>query len=72
MGIFDYFKKILESKKVEEVEKEKIAFSEIEGWIDKKRKHLRFGSPRPELAPDIPTIPQFGAHWRNSTLSTQK
>ena len=40
MGIFDFFKKIITDKKAEEAEKEKIAFSGIADWIEKKRKEI--------------------------------
>ena len=40
MGMFDFFKKIITDKKAEEAEKEKIAFSGIADWIEKKRKEI--------------------------------
>ena len=36
--IFDFVKKIFENKEVEEIKKEKIAFSDIQGHVEKKRK----------------------------------
>lgn len=38
MGIFDLFKKLVGKKEVEEIVTEKISFSDIEGWIGKKKK----------------------------------
>ncbi|MDO8622927.1 MAG: hypothetical protein Q7R52_01670 [archaeon] len=41
MGIFDFLKKIFkENKELEKDEKEKIEFSEIENWIEKKEKEI--------------------------------
>jgi len=40
MGLFDFFKKILEKKEAPIIEQEKIAFSEIGNWIEKKRKEI--------------------------------
>jgi len=37
MGIFNFFKKITKNKKTEEPKTEKLAFSEIRVWIEKKR-----------------------------------
>ena len=36
MGIFDFLKKIVKKNKVEEIVIEKLVFSEIEGWIERK------------------------------------
>jgi len=36
MGIFDLFKKLVKKNKVEEIVIEKLVFSEIEGWIERK------------------------------------
>ncbi len=36
MGIFDLFKKLIKENKVEKIVTEKLAFSEIEGWIERK------------------------------------
>ena len=36
MGIFDFLKKIVKTDKVEEIVIEKLVFSEIEGWIERK------------------------------------
>ena len=36
MGLFDFFKKIIKTDKIEEVIQEKLAFSEIENWIGEK------------------------------------
>lgn len=36
MGIFDLFKKLVKGNKVEEIVIEKLVFSEIEGWIERK------------------------------------
>ncbi|GAG53874.1 unnamed protein product [marine sediment metagenome] len=36
MGIFDLFKKLVKENKVEEIVIEKLAFSDIEGWIERK------------------------------------
>ncbi len=38
MGIFDFFKKIVKEKNVENIVKEKLAFSRIEDWIKNKIK----------------------------------
>ena len=38
MGIFDLFKKLFKEKKVEEIVTEKLAFSDIENWIENKIK----------------------------------
>ncbi len=38
MGIFDFFKKIFEEEKVGEIKSEKVAFSDIKDWIEKKGK----------------------------------
>ncbi len=38
MGIFDFFRRLVEEKKVEEIVIEKLAFSEIEDWIKNKIK----------------------------------
>jgi len=38
MGLFDFFKKLVKENKVEEIVMEKLAFSEIEGWIENKIK----------------------------------
>ena len=35
MGIFDFFRKLVEEKKVEEIVSEKLAFSDIENWISR-------------------------------------
>ena len=40
MGIFDFLRKIFEDKKIEKLEKEKIAFSEIKIWIENKEKEI--------------------------------
>ncbi len=40
MGLFNFLKKILENKEEPKVEQEKIAFSEIGNWIEKKRKEI--------------------------------
>jgi hypothetical protein len=41
MGLFDFFKKILEKKnETSEVEQEKISFSEIGNWVERKRKEI--------------------------------
>lgn len=40
MGLFDFFKKILEKKEASKIEQEKIAFSDIENWIERKRKEI--------------------------------
>ena len=36
MGIFDFLKKIVKTNNVEEIAIEKLVFSEIEGWIERK------------------------------------
>ena len=41
MGIFDFLKRIITDKKSEETGKEKIAFSDIENWIENKTKEIR-------------------------------
>ena len=38
MGIFDFFRKITKPDKVEEIVTEKLAFSDIKGWVEKKTK----------------------------------
>ena len=38
MGIFDFFRKLVKENKVEEIVIEKLAFSEVENWIENKRK----------------------------------
>lgn len=38
MGIFDLFKKLFKEKKIEEIVIEKLAFSDIENWIENKTK----------------------------------
>ena len=40
MAIFDFFKKILQNKKVKEIKQDKIAFSDIGSWLDKKRAEI--------------------------------
>ena len=41
MGLFDFLKKVLEKKiETSKTEKEKIAFSEIGNWIERKRKEI--------------------------------
>ena len=40
MGILNFIKKIFENNKDKEIEKEKIGFSEIGDWIDKKKKEI--------------------------------
>ena len=40
MGLFDFFKKILEKKEEPIIEQEKIVFSDIDNWIEKKRKEI--------------------------------
>jgi len=40
MGIFDFWRKITRNEKTKEIEKEKIAFSEIERRVENKRKEI--------------------------------
>ena len=40
MGIFDFLRKITGNEKTKEIEKEKITFSEIGSWVEKKRKEI--------------------------------
>ncbi len=42
MGIFDFLKKITKTNNVEEIVTERLAFSEIEGWIKRKIKENEF------------------------------
>jgi hypothetical protein len=38
MGIFNFFKKLVKEKEIEEIVLEKLTFSEIEGWLENKKK----------------------------------
>lgn len=40
MGIFDFLKKITEKKKSRNINGEKLTFSDIENWIEKKKKEI--------------------------------
>jgi len=42
MGIFDFFRKIVKENRAEKIVNEKLAFSEIEDWIEKKIKENEF------------------------------
>ena len=42
MGIFSLFKKLAKGNKAEKIVKKKLAFSEIESWIENKRKETKF------------------------------
>ncbi|MBI3623273.1 hypothetical protein HY212_04320 [Candidatus Pacearchaeota archaeon] len=40
MGIFDFFKKITKEKETQEVSKENLAFSDLNNWIENKKKGI--------------------------------